>query len=62
MYVLIGVHVFSYLFAKFLIGSARYTDPEERALFPRRFCILTIMLLIVNGATAVLAVTTVINN
>lgn len=31
MYVLIGVHVFSYLFSKFLIGSARYTDPEERA-------------------------------
>ena len=62
MYVLIGVHTFSYLIAKFLIGSARYTDPEERAQFPKKFCLLTILLLIVNGATAVLAVTTVINN
>ena len=62
MYVLIAVHIVSYFIAKVAIGSARYTDPKDREKFPKKFMMLTAVFLVLNGATAVFAVTTVLNN
>lgn len=59
IYLLMAVHVFSFGFSKFLIGSSRYTSESEREEFPRKFKILTAVLLIVNAGTTFMAIPTV---
>lgn len=53
-------HIFSFYFAKYMIGTSRYTSEKEREDFPRKFKILTAILLILNAATAFFAVPTVL--
>jgi hypothetical protein len=60
MYLLMAVHVFSFIIAKYLIGSSRYLSEKEREEFPRKFKILTAVLLLVNSATAFMAIPTVL--
>ena len=60
IYLLIAVHFFSFYFAKFTIGSSRYTSEKEREEFPRKFKILTATLLVVNAGTAFMSIPTVL--
>ena len=59
IYILLAVHVFSFGFSKFMIGSSRYTSEKDREEFPRKFKILTAVLLVVNLGTAVMSIPTV---